>query len=65
MVLKRAFCSSSSEAYKPTLWTNLIWDLTKYHRIAFEVTRRETEYKEPTNLPSKDFGFQTQFQWTF
>jgi hypothetical protein len=51
--------------YNRTLWTNLIWDVTKYHRIAFEVTRRETEYKEPTNLPNKDFGFQTQFQWTF
>jgi hypothetical protein len=51
--------------YNKTLWTNLIWDVTKYHRIAFEVTHRETEYKEPTNLPNKSFGFHTQFAWTF
>ena len=51
--------------YNSTLWSNLIWDLDKYHRIAFEATYRKTEYKEPTNLPNEGFGFHTQFQWTF
>jgi len=37
----------------------------KAFRIAFEATYRKTEYKEPTNLPNKGFGFHTQFQWAF
>ena len=51
--------------YNSTLYSNLIWDLDKTFRIAFEVTYRKTEYKEPTNLPNEGFGFHTQFQWTF
>ena len=48
-----------------TFWSNLIWDLDKTFRIAFEATYRRTEYKEPTNLPNEGFGFHTQFAWTF
>ena len=51
--------------YNSTLWSNLIWDLNKTYRIAFEATYRKTEYKEPTNLPNEGFGFHTQFAWTF
>ena len=51
--------------YNSTVWSNLIWDLNKNHRLAFEVTYRKTEYKEPTNLPNEGFGFHTQFAWTF
>jgi hypothetical protein len=47
------------------LWSNLIWDVDEAFRIAFEATYRKTEYKEPTNLPNKGFGFHTQFQWAF
>ena len=51
--------------YNSTIWSNLIWDVNKSLRIAFEVTYRETYYKEPTNLPNKGWGFQTQFSWAF
>ena len=51
--------------FNSTLWTNLIWDLDKTHRIALEATYRKTEYKEPTNLPNEGFGFHTQFGWFF
>ena len=51
--------------YNSTIWSNVLWDVTKNYRIAFEVTHRRTEYKEPTNLPNHGFGFQTQFAWTF
>ena len=51
--------------YNSTAWVNLIWDLDKAYRVAFEATYRQTEYKEPTNLPNKGFGFHTQFQWRF
>ena len=51
--------------YNSTLWSNLIWDVNKSYRIAFEVTYRKTEYKEPTNLPNEGIGFQTQFAWAF
>jgi hypothetical protein len=51
--------------YNSTIWSNLIWDLDESFRIAFEATYRQTYYKEPTNLPNKGFGFQTQFQWAF
>ena len=51
--------------YNSTVWSNLIWDVNKSLRIAFEVTYRETYYKEPTNLPNKGWGFQTQFSWAF
>ena len=51
--------------YNSTIYSNLLWDLRKQFRIAFEATYRETEYKEPTNLPNEGFGFHTQFAWTF
>lgn len=51
--------------YNSTIWSNLIWDLSKNYRLAFEVTYRKTEYKEPTNLPNEGVGFHTQFAWTF
>ena len=51
--------------YNSTVYSNLLWDLNKSFRIAFEVTYRKTEYKEPTNLPNEGFGFHTQFAWTF
>ena len=51
--------------YNSTLWSNLIWDMNKAYRIAFEATYRKTEYKEPTNLPNEGLGFQTQFAWFF
>jgi len=51
--------------YNSTLYSNLLWDLDKSFRIAFEATYRKTEYKEPTNLPNEGVGFHTQFAWTF
>ena len=51
--------------YNSTFYSNLLWDLDKTFRIAFEATYRQTEYKEPTNLPNEGFGFHTQFAWTF
>ena len=51
--------------YNSTFYSNLLWDLDKTLRLAFETTYRKTEYKEPTNLSSKGFGFHTQFAWTF
>ena len=51
--------------YNSTFYSNLLWDLDRTFRIAFEATYRKTEYKEPTNLPNEGFGFHTQFQWTF
>ena len=57
--------SQFGRTYNSTIWSNLIWDLDKAYRIAFEATYRKTEYKEPTNLPNKGFGFHTQFQWRF
>jgi hypothetical protein len=51
--------------YNSAIWSNVLWDVTKNYRIAFEATHRRTEYKEPTNLPNDGLGVQTQFQWTF
>ena len=51
--------------YNSAIWSNVLWDVTKNYRIAFEATHRRTEYKEPTNLPNSGFGFHTQFAWTF
>jgi hypothetical protein len=51
--------------YNSAVWSNVLWDVTKNYRIAFEATHRRTEYKEPTNLPNSGFGFHTQFAWTF
>jgi hypothetical protein len=57
--------STFGRTYNSTIWSNLIWDLDKSYRVAFEATYRKTQYKEPTNLPNQGFGFQTQFQWRF
>ena len=35
--------------YNSTLYSNLIWDLDKSFRIAFEATYRKTDYKDPTS----------------
>ena len=51
--------------YNSTFYSNLLWDLDKSFRIAFELTYRQTEYKQPTNLPNEGFGFHTQFAWFF
>ena len=51
--------------HNSTFCSNLLWDLDKTFRIAFEVTYRQTDYKEPTNLSNEGFGFHTQFAWTF
>jgi hypothetical protein len=46
-----------------TIFANLIWDMTKYFRVAGEFTYRETGYK---GLPENSgVGFQTQAQWKF
>ena len=39
--------------YNSTLYSNLLWDVNKSFRIAFEATYRQTYYKEPTNLPNE------------
>ena len=57
--------STFGRTYNSTAWANLIWDIDKSYRVAFEGTYRQTEYREPTNLPNKGFGFHTQFQWRF
>ena len=51
--------------FNSTLYGNMLWNLDKTFRIAFEGTYRKTDYKEPTNLPNEGFGFHTQFAWTF
>ena len=48
-----------------TIWSNLIWDVNEAFRLAFEVTNRETYYKEPTNLPNNGWGFHAQLSWAF
>ncbi len=46
-----------------TYFANLIWDVTRYFRVAWEFTYRETSYKV---LRDNDgVGFHTQFQWKF
>ena len=54
-----------SDGLNITFYSNLLWDVDKSFRIAFELTYRETYYKEPTNLPNEGFGFHTQFAWFF
>jgi hypothetical protein len=51
--------------FNSTIYSNLLWDVNKTFRIAFEATYRHTDYKDPTSLSNEGFGFQTQFQWTF
>ena len=51
--------------YNSTIYGNLLWDINQTFRIAFEVTYRRTEYKDPAftgRLPNDGFGFHTQFQ---
>jgi hypothetical protein len=43
--------------YNSAIWSNVLWDVTKNYRIAFEATHRRTEYKEPTNLPQPRLRF--------
>jgi hypothetical protein len=46
-----------------TIFSNLIWDVTKSFRLAFEVTYRETDY---IVLPANDgIGLHGQMQWKF
>ena len=53
-------------AYNSTVYGNLLWDVHKTFRLAFEATYRRTEYKDrPGFLPNEGVGFQTQFAWTF
>jgi hypothetical protein len=52
--------------YNSTLYGNLLWNLDKTFRIAFEATYRKTEYKErPLFLPNEGLGLHTQFAWFF
>lgn len=51
--------------YNSCIWSNVLWEVTRHYRVAFEATYRETKYKEPTNLPNQGYGFNTQFAWTF
>jgi hypothetical protein len=46
-----------------TYFANLIWDVSKNVRIAFEVTYRQTAYTVLSN--NEGMTFQTQFQWKF
>jgi hypothetical protein len=48
--------------FNSTLWSNLIWDIDKTHRIAFEAPTAN-RVQEPTNLPNPD-SVSTQFVWT-
>ena len=46
-----------------TIFTNLIWDVSKYIRVAEEFTYRKTAYTVVPN--NQGFGFQTQVQFKF
>lgn len=46
-----------------TLFSNVIWDLSKSFRVAFEFTARRTDYVEL--LDNDGIGLQSQFQWKF
>lgn len=49
--------------YNDTIFSNVIWDVTKSVRFGFEFTYRETEY---VALPGNEgFGLQGQAQWNF
>jgi hypothetical protein len=50
-------------SYNDTIFSNLIWDVSKSLRIGFELTYRQTEY---VVLPDNDgFGAHTQIQFKF
>jgi hypothetical protein len=55
--------AASQIASNQTLFTNLIWDVTKSLRLAGEVTWRKTNYI--TLLDNDGVGFQGQAQWKF
>ena len=46
-----------------TFFANLIWDVSKYFRVAEEFTYRKTAYTIVQN--KNGFGFQTQVQFKF
>ena len=46
-----------------TYFANLIWDINKSYRIAFECTWRETHFRSLAD--NEGFGLHTQFQWSF
>jgi hypothetical protein len=48
-----------------TIYGNLLWDLTKSFRVAFEVSWRETDYKNPIVPDNEGAFFHTQFAWSF
>ncbi|MBX3437217.1 MAG: hypothetical protein KF861_06995 [Planctomycetaceae bacterium] len=50
-------------ARNETVFANLLWDITKFFRVGFELTYRETAYQL---LPDNHgIGAHTQFQWKF
>jgi len=48
-----------------TVYGNLIWDVTESFRLAFEVSQRETDYKNPIVPDNDGTFFHTQFTWSF
>jgi hypothetical protein len=50
-------------ARNDTYFANLIWDVTRQFRVAFEFTYRQTAYIVVPN--NQGVGFHTQLQWRF
>jgi hypothetical protein len=50
-------------ANNSTVFSNIIWDISKSFRVAFELTARKTNYV--TLLDNEGVGLQSQFQWKF
>lgn len=48
-----------------TLYGNVIWDVTETLRVAFEVSRRETDYLNPIVPDNEGMFFHTQFALRF
>jgi hypothetical protein len=48
-----------------TVYSNLIWDVTESFRVAFEVSWRETLYRNPLVPDNDGVFFHTQFAWNF
>ncbi len=55
--------SPTQIAFNRTIFTNLIWDVTKSLRLAGELTFRKTNYITLTD--NDGIGFQAQTQWRF
>jgi hypothetical protein len=55
--------AASQIAFNRTIFTNLIWDVTRSLRLAGELTFRKTNCITFTD--NDGVGFQTQFQWKF